>query len=306
MKAICSSLVLAWVFSANVQAQTDELIGTWEPLNEDEEVFLPVLQIEADGGFSATIEWRPGPLPFDSEFLQPGDAELPPDLVAALDSLFAEDPSLHLLTEVELSIVYTGTWQVSDDTLRAEGIAAEVKVNGLDVDLFIDQVQDLVPRMIAALSLLIDVELTEEEQQAFEQEFGENLRSGLIGDLALDNEAVTFEGIYSVEGDILTITDIDGIALEFRRLSTSSAVESFDLGTGEVRLAGDATPQVKGEAANRIGTLPNHAGDGRVRGADAPGWRLDPGGPGSPAPPGGENLPASHRRRPGGQAAGQG
>ena len=40
MRAICSSLVLAWVFSANVQAQTDELIGTWEPLNEDEVVLL--------------------------------------------------------------------------------------------------------------------------------------------------------------------------------------------------------------------------------------------------------------------------
>ena len=251
MRAICSSLVLAWVFSANVQAQTDELIGTWEPLNEDgvvlllngdDEVFLPVLQIEADGGFSATFEWSL-PLPFDSEssnrtttslslFLQPGDAEFPPDLVAALDSLFAEDPELAPLTEdFEFSIVYTGTWQVSDDTLRAEGVAAEVEVNGLDVNLFIDQVtQDLVPRMIAALSLLIDVELTEEEQQAFEQEFGENLRSGLIGDLALDSEAVTFEGIYSVEGDILTITDIDGIALEFRRLPTASAVESLTWG----------------------------------------------------------------------------
>ena len=159
-----------------------------------------------------------------SLFLQPGDAEFPPDLVAALDSLFAEDPELAPLTEdLEFSIVYTGTWQVSDDTLRAEGVAEEVEVNGLDVDLFIDQVtQDLV--------LLIDVELTEEEQQAFEQEFGENLRSGLIGDLALDSEAVTFEGIYSVEGDILTITDIDGIALEFRRLPTSSAVESLTWG----------------------------------------------------------------------------
>ena len=65
-------------------AQTDELIGTWKL--QAAEVPVPTfMQFEADGRFSMTVEWALAPLTNDTEILEEeGDAELPPDLVAAL------------------------------------------------------------------------------------------------------------------------------------------------------------------------------------------------------------------------------
>ena len=118
----------------------------------------------------------------------------------------------------------------------------ETKVNGLDVDVFIDQIlQLLVPRVIEGLALLTGEELTEEQRRIFGQQFEEMLRAALVGELGSDG--LTIEGLYSVEGDVLTISD-EGVPLEWRRVSVQSAVESVTWGQGEVRMAvsGNAKP----------------------------------------------------------------
>ena len=79
--------------------------------------------------------------------------------------------------------------------MRVESEEVETKVNGLDVDVFIDQIlQLLVPRVIEGLALLTGEELTEEQRRIFGQQFEEMLRAALVGELGSDG--LTIEGLY--------------------------------------------------------------------------------------------------------------